>query len=59
MDDIDLHYDRVAVLRGRYLGPCGCHLLGRASDDGAHSDLPDPACAKCHGEGELYAREET
>ena len=60
MDDIDLHYDRVAAaLRGRYLGPCDCHLLGRASDDGASDDRPDPACAKCHGEGELYAREET
>jgi hypothetical protein len=59
MDDIDLHYDHVAALRGRYLEPCDCHLLPRTSDDGEHSDLPDPACAKCHGEGELYAREET
>lgn len=42
MDDIDLHYDHVAALRGRYLGPCGCHLLTRAGDDGEHSDLPDP-----------------
>ena len=59
MDDIDLRYDRVAVLRGRYLGPCGCHLSRRASDDGAHSDLPNPHCPKCRGEGELYAREGT
>ena len=59
MDDIDLHYDRVTALRGRYLGPCGCHLLTRAGDDGEHAGTPDPNCAECHGEGERYAREET
>lgn len=58
MDDIDLHYDHVAALRGHYLGPCDCRLLARTGDDGAHSDLPDPTCSKCQGDGELYARKE-
>jgi len=59
MDDIDLHYDHVVALRGRYLGPCDCHLLARTGDDGAHSDLPDLTCPKCQGDGERYARKET
>lgn len=59
VDPIDAHYDHDVALRGRYLGPCDCHLLARAGDDGAHSDLPDPTCPKCQGEGELYASKET
>lgn len=40
---------------GRCLSPA---QLARTGDDGAHSDLPDPTCPKCQGDGELYARKE-
>jgi hypothetical protein len=65
MDDIDLHYDHVATLRGHYLGPCDCHLRRAgllpidAAVTSAVADRPDPTCPKCQGDGELYAHKET
>ncbi len=39
-----------------YLGPCDCHLRNdaRTVPGERGGNTPNPACPKCHGEGEIF-----